>query len=106
MIQGRDQLQTATLAADRDGRMRALRVHLLQDCGAYLGTLTPTIAHLTVFMVSGAYDLPHVDVKLDEVFTNTISTDAYRGVEAELVGQLDRPGARSCASPRGRPAPR
>ena len=35
-IHGRDQLQTATLAADRDGRMRALRVHLLQDCGAYL----------------------------------------------------------------------
>jgi aerobic carbon-monoxide dehydrogenase large subunit len=78
-IHGRDQLQTATLAADRDGRMRALRVHLLQDCGAYLQLLTPTIAHLTVFMVPGAYDLPHVDITLDEVFTNTTPTDAYRG---------------------------
>jgi carbon-monoxide dehydrogenase large subunit len=78
-IHGRDQLQTATLAADRDGRMRALRVHLLQDCGAYLQLLTPTIAHLTVFMVPGAYDLEHVDIKLDEVFTNTTPTDAYRG---------------------------
>ena len=46
-IHGRDQLQTATLAADDDGRMLALRVHLLQDCGAYLRLLTPTIAHLT-----------------------------------------------------------
>jgi carbon-monoxide dehydrogenase large subunit len=78
-IHGRDQLQTATLAADSDGRMRALRVHLLQDCGAYLQLLTPSIAHLTVFMVPGAYDLEHVDIKLDEVFTNTTPTDAYRG---------------------------
>jgi carbon-monoxide dehydrogenase large subunit len=78
-IHGRDQLQTATLAADRDGRMLALRVHLLQDCGAYLQLLTPSIAHLTVFMVPGAYDLQHVDIKLDEVFTNTTPTDAYRG---------------------------
>ena len=79
MIHGRDQLQTATLAADSDGRVRALRVHLLQDCGAYLQLLTPTIAHLTVFMIPGAYDLPHVDITLDEVFTNTTPTDAYRG---------------------------
>ena len=66
-VAGRDQLQTATLAADRDGRMLALRVHLLQDCGAYLGLLTPSIAHLTVIMVPGAYDLEHVDITLDEV---------------------------------------
>jgi carbon-monoxide dehydrogenase large subunit len=91
MIQGRDQLQTATLAADRDGRMRALRVHLLQDCGAYLGTLTPTIAHLTVFMAAGAYDLPHVDIKLDEVFTNTAPTDAYRGAgRPEATHMIER----------------
>ncbi len=91
-VAGRDQLQTATLAADSDGRMRALRVHLLQDCGAYLGTLTPSIAHLTVIMVPGAYDLQHVDIKLDEVFTNTTPTDAYRGAgrpeAAHLIERL------------------
>jgi carbon-monoxide dehydrogenase large subunit len=79
MIQGRDQLQTATLAADRDGRMRALKVYLQQNLGAYLGTLGPTIAHLTVFMAPGCYDLQHVDITLDEFFTNTAPTDAYRG---------------------------
>ncbi|MDX6596329.1 MAG: aerobic carbon-monoxide dehydrogenase large subunit [Gaiellales bacterium] len=78
-IHGRDQLQNATLAADADGRIRAIRVHLLQDCGAYLQLLTPSIAHLTVFMVPGPYDVQHVDIKLDEVFTNTTPTDAYRG---------------------------
>jgi aerobic carbon-monoxide dehydrogenase large subunit len=91
-VAGRDQLQTATLAADRDGRMLALRVHLLQDCGAYLGLLTPSIAHLTVIMVPGAYSLQHVDITLDEVFTNTTTTDAYRGAgrpeAAHLVERL------------------
>ena len=91
-VAGRDQLQTATLAADRDGRMLALRVHLLQDCGAYLGLLTPSIAHLTVIMIPGAYALEHVDIKLDEVFTNTTTTDAYRGAgrpeAAHLVERL------------------
>ena len=91
-VAGRDQLQTATLAADRDGRMLALRVHLLQDCGAYLGLLTPSIAHLTVIMVPGAYALQHVDITLDEVFTNTTTTDAYRGAgrpeAAHLVERL------------------
>ena len=51
----------------------------MQDCGAYLQLLTPTIAHLTVFMVPGAYDIPQVDIKLVEAFTNTAPTDAYRG---------------------------
>jgi carbon-monoxide dehydrogenase large subunit len=91
-VAGRDQLQTATLAADGDGRMLALRVHLLQDCGAYLGLLTPSIAHLTVIMVPGAYNLQHVDITLDEVFTNTTTTDAYRGAgrpeAAHLVERL------------------
>ena len=31
--------------------MQAIRVALLQDCGAYLQLLTPSIAHLTVFMI-------------------------------------------------------
>jgi aerobic carbon-monoxide dehydrogenase large subunit len=92
LVHGRDQLQTATLAADADGRMLALRVHLLQDCGAYLGLLTPSIAHLTVIMVPGAYALEHVDIKLDEYFTNTTPTDAYRGAgrpeAAHLIERL------------------
>jgi len=91
-VAGRDQLQTATLAADESGRMLALRVHLLQDCGAYLALLTPSIAHLTVIMVPGAYALEHVDITLDEVFTNTTPTDAYRGAgrpeAAHLVERL------------------
>ena len=61
-IHGRDQLQHVELAADRDGRVRAIRIKLVQDCGAYLQLLTPSIAHLTVFMVSGAYDIQQLDI--------------------------------------------
>ena len=90
-IHGRDQLQHATLAADADGRVRALRIHMIQDVGAYLQLLTPTIAHLTVFMVPGLYDLPHVDITLDEIFTNTTPTDAYRGAgRPEATHMIER----------------
>ena len=43
-------------------------------------------------MVPGAYALQHVDITLDEVFTNTVPTDAYRGAgrpeAAHLVERL------------------
>ena len=41
-------------------RVTAIRVKLIQDIGAYLQFLTPSIAHLTVFMVPGAYDIPQL----------------------------------------------
>jgi carbon-monoxide dehydrogenase large subunit len=78
-IHGRDQLQHAEIAATRDGKVLALRCELIQNCGAYLQLLTPTIAHLTLFMVPGPYAIPEVDVTLREIFTNTTPTDAYRG---------------------------
>src|SRR5690606_31719139 len=40
---GRDQIQRLTLAADRDGRIRGLKVNLLADMGAYLMLVTPGI---------------------------------------------------------------
>ncbi len=90
-IHGRDQLQHVELAADRDGRVRALRVELVQDCGAYLQLLTPSIAHLTVFMAPGAYDIQQVDITLLEAFTNTTPTDAYRGAgRPEATHMIER----------------
>ncbi|NIS33426.1 MAG: molybdopterin-dependent oxidoreductase, partial [Actinobacteria bacterium] len=37
---GRDQIQNITIAADRDGTLKGLKVELLADMGAYLGTVT------------------------------------------------------------------
>ena len=89
-IHGRDQLQHVELAADRDGRVQALRIELIQNYGAYLQFLTPSIAHLTVFMVPGAYDIQQVDITCLGAFTNTTPTDAYRGCRASRGDAHDR----------------
>jgi carbon-monoxide dehydrogenase large subunit len=88
---GRDQLQHVELAADRDGRVQALRIELIQNYGAYLQFITPSIAHLTVFMVPGAYDIQQVDITCRGAFTNTTPTDAYRGAgRPEATHMIER----------------
>ena len=57
-IQGRGQIQDIELAADADGKLTAVRVHLLADMGAYLQLVTPGIPLLGAFLYAGVYDLP------------------------------------------------
>lgn len=78
-IHGRDQLADLEVAANEDGTLRGMRVELLQDLGAYHQLLTPVIPTLTLLMLPGAYALPALQVGLRGVFTNKMSTDAYRG---------------------------
>ncbi|MGZ4482631.1 MAG: xanthine dehydrogenase family protein molybdopterin-binding subunit, partial [Gaiellales bacterium] len=78
-IHGRAQDAHMELAATKDGKVLGLRAHYVQDCGSYLQLLTPSIAHLTLFMAPGPYDIKDVDITVTEVFTNTTPTDAYRG---------------------------
>jgi len=77
---GRDQVNHAELALDKDGMFLALRVSSLGNVGAYLsqfGAMIPTMAGCA--MLVGAYRTPaaYVDVKV--VMTHTAPTDAYRG---------------------------
>ncbi|MDX6546543.1 MAG: aerobic carbon-monoxide dehydrogenase large subunit [Gaiellales bacterium] len=76
---GRAQDAHMELAATKDGTILGLRAHYVQDCGSYLQLLTPSIAHLTLFMAPGPYDVKQIDITVTEVFTNTTPTDAYRG---------------------------
>jgi carbon-monoxide dehydrogenase large subunit len=78
-IQGRGQIQHIELAADSDGRVRAVRVRLLADMGAYLQLVTPGIPLLGAFLYAGVYDVPAYDFSCTSVFTNKTPTDAYRG---------------------------
>ena len=78
-IHGRAQDAHMEIAADGEGKILALRAHYIQDVGSYLQLLTPSIAHLTLFIAEGCYDIPQVDLKVTEVFTNTVPTDACRG---------------------------
>ena len=76
---GRAQDATMELAATKDGKVLAMRVHYVQDYGSYLQMLTPLISQLTLLMSPGAYAIPEVDVTVTNVYTNTVPTDALRG---------------------------
>ncbi len=78
-IHGRGQIQEIELAADADGHVRAVRVHLLADMGAYLQLITPGIPLLGAFLYHGVYDVPVYSFTCTGVFTNKTPTDAYRG---------------------------
>ena len=76
---GRDQWQTLTLAARRDGTVTGLKVELLADMGAYLGLVTPGVPILGAFMYNAIYKFPAYHFTCTNVFTNKTWTDAYRG---------------------------
>ena len=76
---GRDQWQKLTLAADRDGTVRGLKVELLANMGAYLGLVSAGIPILGAFMYNGIYKFPAYRLTCTNVFTNKTWTHAYRG---------------------------
>ncbi|MDL4814839.1 xanthine dehydrogenase family protein molybdopterin-binding subunit [Actinomadura opuntiae] len=76
---GRDQIQKLTLTAERDGRIRGLKVELLADMGAYLMLVTPGIPLLGAFMFNGIYKMDAYSFTCSGVFTTKTPTDAYRG---------------------------
>ncbi|GAA0904667.1 molybdopterin-dependent oxidoreductase [Virgisporangium ochraceum] len=76
---GRDVIQDIEIAADREGRLKALHVKLLANMGAYLGLVTPGVPILGAFMYNAIYKVPAYRFECVGVFTNTTFTDAYRG---------------------------
>jgi aerobic carbon-monoxide dehydrogenase large subunit len=78
-IHGRDQIDDIEVAVKRDGTILGLRVRVIADLGAYYQLLTPLIPTLTGLMASGCYKIPAIRVEITGVFTNKMSTDAYRG---------------------------
>ncbi|MEE2769268.1 MAG: xanthine dehydrogenase family protein molybdopterin-binding subunit [Actinomycetota bacterium] len=78
-IQGRGQIQTMELAADAEGRLKAVRATLVADMGAYLQLVTPGVPLLGAFLYHGLYDVPLYSFTCTGVFTNLTPTDAYRG---------------------------
>lgn len=77
--QGRAQLQTIELAADANGKLTGVRVHLDADMGAYMMLITPGVPLLGSFLYTGVYDVPAFGFTCDGYFTNMTPVDAYRG---------------------------
>ena len=76
---GRDNLATAEMAMDENGKFLAMRVDLFANMGAYLSQFAPYIPHGELTMLTGVYDIPHLWSLLRGVYTNTVPVDAYRG---------------------------
>lgn len=79
-IHGRDQTDYVEVAATKEGKVTAVKIHGISDLGAYSQIFTDVIMIAFGFPVScGSYDIPHVHLSFDIVFTNKVPTDAYRG---------------------------
>jgi len=76
---GRDQIQDIEIAAQADGTILGLQVHLLANMGAYLQIITPGTPLLGMFMFPGIYKMKAYDFTCTGVYTTTTPTDAYRG---------------------------
>jgi aerobic carbon-monoxide dehydrogenase large subunit len=78
MVQGRGQVQTITIGGDRDGTVKAYRLDVVADAGAYprLGVALPMFTRM---MAPGTYDIPKVWSTATVAATNTTPTGAYRG---------------------------
>jgi carbon-monoxide dehydrogenase large subunit len=77
--QGRDNVVTAEMAMDKDGRFLGMKVDLLANIGAYISQYGPFIPYIGVTMSTGVYDIQALDVSVTGLYTNTCPVDAYRG---------------------------
>ena len=90
-IHGRDQVHHLEAAVRNDGFVLGIRDHIIANYGAYSQLLTPGIPGFTMLMLPGVYRIPAVEIHLDEVYTNKMSTDAYRGAgRPEATFALER----------------
>jgi carbon-monoxide dehydrogenase large subunit len=78
-IHGRGQVGEVEAAVKKDGTILGLRYKVIADIGAYHQLFTPAIPPFTGLMLSGCYKIPAISMELTGVFTNKMSTDAYRG---------------------------
>ena len=74
---GRDQWADVEIAAEADGRIRGLKMHVVQDLGGFPRGLDLT--ELTGRMSCGCYDIPALEFRSESVYTNKMALGAYRG---------------------------
>src|SRR5215510_744485 len=77
---GRDQIQYAELAAQRNGRILGLRTRIIADIGAYAMGMGPGVPAInTGTSTTGQYDIQHAETEVIGVYTNRTPTGPYRG---------------------------
>jgi aerobic carbon-monoxide dehydrogenase large subunit len=76
---GRDNVSSAELALDANGKFLALRVALSLNIGAYLTPRSAGSGTNNVGGVAGVYTTPAIHVQTTGVYTNMTPTGPYRG---------------------------
>ena len=79
MAHGRDQVHDIEVGFDDDARIKALRLVISQNLGAYPDPTGLGLAVLTSWMAAGCYRIPKVSTSFRTVVTNTTPVAAYRG---------------------------
>jgi carbon-monoxide dehydrogenase large subunit len=90
MSQGRAQRHHIKIGGTRDGDLKAYRLEVIQDTGAYprMGGFLPTLTNL---MAQGVYDIPNVQANFKVVVTNATPIAAYRGAgRPEAAATIER----------------
>jgi aerobic carbon-monoxide dehydrogenase large subunit len=78
--QGRDNITTARLALDADGKFLALDVETIANLGAYMSGGGPgSSTNAPANAIGGGYVIPAIHMDVRAAFTNTVPIDAYRG---------------------------
>jgi aerobic carbon-monoxide dehydrogenase large subunit len=78
-IHGRDQVGDYEIAVKKDGTILGIKSRTTADLGSYCQLLTPMVPTLTGLVLSGCYRIPAIKIDIVGVYTNKMSTDAYRG---------------------------
>ncbi len=90
-MQGRGQVQYAELGLTSEGRITALRLRMLGECGAYAGFGGSFPTGSTYIMATGVYDVPELRYDGVGVMTNTAPVGAFRGAgRPEAAACLER----------------
>jgi carbon-monoxide dehydrogenase large subunit len=89
---GRDHVTQAEMAFDAQGKALGMRTKTMAAMGAYLFDFGPRIPTVAGARIAGTvYDLQAVNLQVQCVFTNTHSTDAYRGAgRPEIAYTVER----------------
>jgi len=90
MTQGRAQRHHIKIGGTADGHIKAYRLDIVQDTGAY-ARMSGFLPSLTVLMAPGVYDIPTVQAGYKVVMTNVTPIGAYRGAgRPEAAATIER----------------
>jgi carbon-monoxide dehydrogenase large subunit len=76
---GRDHVEYVSLAADENGKLLGLKVYSHVNIGAYVSGMGAGIPMVSGMMFPGVYDIDMADVDTHVIYTNTSTTETYRG---------------------------